>query len=54
MTTIDGVASMRPSASRAAACSTVSARAQVPLRDQRRNCDHTLVQDPNDSGRNRH
>ena len=54
MTTIDGVASVRPSASRAAACSTVSARAQVPLRDQRRNCDHTRVQGPNDSGRYRH
>jgi hypothetical protein len=51
MTTIDGVASARPSASRAAACSTVSARVQVPLRDQRRNCDHTRVQGPNDSGR---
>jgi hypothetical protein len=39
MTTIDGVASVRPSASGAAACSTVSARAQVSLRDQRRNCE---------------
>src|SRR5450631_721664 len=37
MTTIDGFASARPPASRAAACSTVSARVQVPLRDQRRN-----------------
>jgi hypothetical protein len=54
MTTIEGVAAVRPSASRAALCSTVSARAQVPLRDQRRNCDHTRVQGPNDSGRNRH
>jgi hypothetical protein len=26
-------------------------RAPVPLRDQRRNCDHTRVQGPNDSGR---
>jgi len=43
MTTIDGVASARPSASRAAAWSTVSARAQVPLRDHRRNCDQTRV-----------
>ena len=51
MTTIDGVSSARPSASRAAACSTVSALAQVPLRDQRRNCDQTRVQGPNDSGR---
>jgi hypothetical protein len=51
MTTIDGVASGRPSASRAAKCNTVRARAQVPLRDQRRNCDHTRVQGPNDSGR---
>ena len=51
MTTIDGLASVRPSASRAAACSTVSARAQVPFRDQRRNCDHTRVQRPNDSGK---
>jgi hypothetical protein len=51
MTSIDGVASARASAWRAAACSTVSARAQVPLRDQRRNCDHTRVQGPNDSGR---
>ena len=47
-------AASRPSASRAASCSTVRARAQVPLRDQRRNCDHTRVQGPNDSGRNRH
>ena len=55
MTTIEGVAAVRPSASRAALCSTVSARAQVPLRDQRRNCDHTQgVQGPKDSGRNRH
>ena len=54
MTTIDGVESARPSASRAAACRTVSARAQVPLRDQRRNCDHTRVHGPNDSGRYRH
>jgi hypothetical protein len=37
MTTSDGVASTRPSASRAAACNTVRACAQVPLRDQRRN-----------------
>jgi len=36
MTTIDGVASARPTASRAATCSTVSARIQVPLCDQRR------------------
>jgi len=43
-TTIDGVSSARPSASQAAACSTVSARAQVPLPDQRRNCDHARVQ----------
>jgi hypothetical protein len=27
----------------------VSARAVVPLRDQRRNCDHTRVQGPNDT-----
>lgn len=40
-----------PSASRAAACSTVNARAQVPLRDQRRTCEQTRVQGPNDSGR---
>lgn len=32
----------------------VSARAQVLLRDQRRNCDHTRVHGPNDSGRYRH
>ena len=51
MTTIDGVASARPSPSQAAACSAVSARVQVPLRDQRRDCDHTRVQGPNDSGR---
>jgi len=51
MTTIDGVASARPSTSRVAACSTVNARAQVPLRDHRRNCDHTRVHGPNDSGR---
>ena len=51
MTTIDGVASTRPPASRAAAYNTVNARVQVPLRDQRRNCDHTRVQGPNDSGR---
>jgi hypothetical protein len=51
MTSIDGVASARPSASRAATCNSVSARAQVPLPDQRRNCDHTRVQRPNDSGR---
>jgi hypothetical protein len=51
MTSIDGAASGLPSASRAAACSTVSARVQVPLPDQRRNCDHTRVQRPNDSGR---
>lgn len=38
MTTIDGVASARPSA---LACSTVGPLAQVPLHDQRRNCDHT-------------
>lgn len=31
----------------------LSARAQVPLRDQRRNCDRTRVQGPNDSGRSR-
>jgi hypothetical protein len=43
----------RPSASRAAVCNTVNARAQLPLRVQRRNCDHTRVQGPNDSGRNR-
>jgi hypothetical protein len=30
------------------------ARAQVPLRDQRRNCDQTRVHAPKDSGRNRH
>jgi hypothetical protein len=54
MTTIDGVGSTRASASRAASCSAVSARAQVPLRDQRRNCDHTRVHGPNDSGRYRH
>jgi len=35
MTTIDGVGSGRPSASRAAVCRTVRARAHVPLRDQR-------------------
>jgi hypothetical protein len=51
MTTIDGVASARPPASRAAACTTVSVRVQVRLRDQRRNCEHTCVQGPNDSGR---
>ena len=50
MTTIDGVASARPPASRAAAYNTVNARVQVPLRDQRRNCDHTRVHGPNDSG----
>jgi hypothetical protein len=54
MTTIDGVAPARPPASRTAWCSTVNAPAQVPLRDQRRNWDHTRVQGPNDSGRNRH
>ncbi len=54
MTSIDGDTSARPSTSRAAACSTVSARAKVPLRDHRRNCDHTRVQRPNDSGRYRH
>lgn len=51
MTTIDGAASGRPLASRAAACSTVSARAHVALRDQRRNCDQTRVHGPNDAGR---
>jgi hypothetical protein len=51
MTTIEGVSSVRPSASRAAVKNTVDARAQVPLRVQRRNCDHTRVQGPNDSGR---
>jgi hypothetical protein len=54
MTTIEGVAAARPSATRAARCSTVSARAQVPLRDHRRNCDHTRVRGLKDSGRNRH
>jgi hypothetical protein len=34
MTTIEGVSSARPSASRAAVCNTVNARAQVPLRVQ--------------------
>jgi hypothetical protein len=54
MTTIDGVASVRPTVPRAAAWSTASARAHVPLRDHRRNCDHTRVQGPKVSGRNRH
>jgi hypothetical protein len=54
MTTIEGVAAARPSATRAARCSTISARAQVPLRDQRRTCEHTRVQGPKDSGTNRH
>jgi hypothetical protein len=36
---------------RAAAWRTFSACAQVPLRDQRRNCDQTRVHDPNDCGR---
>ena len=54
MATIEGVSSAHPSASRAAACSTVRAYVQVPLRDQRRNCDHTRVHGPNDSGRFRH
>ena len=51
MTTIEGVSSALPSSWRAAACSTVRARAQVPLRDQRRNCDQTRVHGPNDDGR---
>ena len=51
MTTIEPVASAGPPASRAAACSTTSARVQVRLRDQRRNCDHTRVHGPNDTGR---
>jgi hypothetical protein len=51
MTTNDGVRSARPSDSRAAACKTVSACAQVPMRDQRRNWDQTRVHGPNDSGR---
>ena len=46
MTTIDGVASARPSTSRTAACNAVKAAPQVPLRDQRRNCDHTRVLGP--------
>jgi hypothetical protein len=50
MTTIDGVASPRSSAARATACSTVYARAQVLLRDQRRTCDHIRVHGPEDSG----
>ena len=52
MTTIDGVASVRPRPPPAR--NTVSARAQVPLRDQRRNCDQPRVHGPNHSGRNRH
>jgi hypothetical protein len=51
MTTIDGVSSARPPASRAAACNTVRARDQVPFRDQRRDWDHTRVHGPNDFGR---
>ena len=51
MTTIEGVSSALPSCRRATACNTVNACAQVPLRDQRRNCDQTRVHGPNDSGR---
>jgi hypothetical protein len=48
-TTVVGVAWVRASASRAASCRTVRTRAQVPLRDHRRNRDHTRVQGPDDS-----
>jgi hypothetical protein len=51
MTTIEGVSSTLPSSRRAAACNNVRARAQLPLRDQRRNCDQTRVHGPNDAGR---
>lgn len=46
MTTIDGTGSPRRAAVLATACKAVSARAHVPLADQRRNCDHTRVQGP--------
>lgn len=39
MTSIDGVAAARPSARLAAACRIVSARAQVQLPHERRDCD---------------
>ena len=54
MATIDGVGSARPAASRTTAWRTVSARAQVPFWDHRRNWDHTRVQGPKPSGRKRH
>ena len=50
MTTIDGCAS-RSATRRTCSCNTATRVAQVPLRDQRRNCDHTRVHGPNDSGR---
>ena len=51
MTIIEGVSSALLSTWRAAAWSTVRACAQVPLRDQWRNCDQARVQGPNDAGR---
>ena len=54
ITTIEGRGSFRPRAVRDDACSSERARAQVPLRDLRRNWDQTRVQGPNSSGRNRH
>jgi hypothetical protein len=54
ITTIDGRFSLRPSEMRACSCNAASTRPRVPLRDQRRNCDHTLVHFPNSAGKNRH
>ena len=49
-----GRGSFRPRAVRDEACNGVSIRDHVPLLDHRRNCDQTLVQGPNSSGRYLH
>jgi hypothetical protein len=54
MTTIDGLASARPSLVFTFRCSSAKSRDRTPLRDQRRNWDHTPVQGPNCGGRQRY
>ncbi len=54
MTTIDGSAAARPSLVLALRCSSAKRADHTPLRDQRRDWDHTAAHGPNWRGRQRH